>query len=80
MLTPFCTTPVSGRFGVSLFSELVSVQDKQRFALLSLTVDKFCHFGVRCFGAMCVMICLRVVFHYQNFLNYDSINRLKNEI
>ena len=69
-----------GRFGVSLFSELVSVQDKQRFALLSFTVDKFCHIVVHCNGAMCLMMCLCVVFHDQNFLNYDSINRLKNNI
>ena len=71
---------MSGRFGVSLFSELVSVQDKQRFALLSFTVDKFRHIGVHCIGAMCVMICLCNVFHYQTFLNFDSINRLKNNI
>ena len=77
MRTPFYTTPVSGRFGVSLFSEHVSVQDKQRFALLSFTVDKFCHIGVHCIGALCLMICLCDMFHYQNFLNYDSIIRLK---
>ena len=45
----------------NLFSELVSVQDKQRFALLSFTVDKLCHIGVHCIGAMCVMMSLRCV-------------------
>ena len=77
---PTCTTLVSGRFGVSLFSELLFVQDKQRFALLSFNIDKICHISVPCFSAMFVMIYFCIVFHYQIFLNYDSINRLKNKI
>ena len=52
---------MSGRFGVSLFSEPLSVQDKHRFALLSFTVDKLCLNGVNCVGAMCVMMSLRCV-------------------
>ena len=70
---------MSDNFGVALFSELVSVQDEQRFALLSFTVDKICRMGVHGIVAMCVMIYLCVVFHYQHFLNYASINRLKNK-
>ena len=53
------------------------IQNKQRFAVLSFAVDKICHIGVHCIGAMCVIIYLWVVFPYQSFLNYDSINRLK---
>ena len=70
---------MSGRFGVSLFSELVSGQDKERFALLNFTIDKFCHIGVHCIGAMCLIMCLCVV-SLSKFSNYDSINRLKNHI
>ena len=45
----------------NLFSELVSVQDKQRFALFSFTVDKLCHIGVHCIGAMVCNDVLRCV-------------------
>ena len=76
--TPFCTTPVSGKFVVSLFFGLVSVQNKQRFDLSSFVVDKICLLGVTCIEARWVVIYLCDVFHYQTFLNFDSLYNLKN--
>ena len=75
MGNPFCTTTVCDRFRVSLFSECVSIQDKQRFAFLGFVSDKIFQIGVNCNNAMLLTI---YVFHYQKFLNYYSILRLKN--
>ena len=56
MGTPFCITPMSDRFCVRLFSELVSNQDEQCFASLSFAVDKICHLDINCNSAVIVMI------------------------
>ena len=61
MGTPFCKTAVNGRLGVLLFRELVSIQNMQRFSLLSFAVEKFCHIIVHCNGANCVTIYLCVL-------------------